>query len=223
MSTTAAPIILPYPSNTKKKTTSGTEKTTSGTEKTTSGTSKKEKTTGGTSGTSGTSGKGSSSHPWYDDPLPYISCLAILFLVFLGLLTWCLGLNYKATQCIGNPNIWCSDNWVCGISNCGEGSACFSQVGSTGLSSCIFGPNASGATACMGVPSTTGGVSCECPNPLNMTKNCFSGCGINLSGITGMTGATACCGCYDCSSGKCPEGTFPCPPGVVPCPPPPTT
>jgi hypothetical protein len=163
------------------------------------------------------SNKTNIKHPWYDDPLPYISCLAILFLIFLGLLTWSLGLNYKATQCVGNPNIWCSDNWVCNVNTCGKGNVCFSNVGLTGLASCIFGPEATGATACMG-PGPTGGVACDCPQPLHNTQNCFSGCGLNLSGITGMVGGTGCCGCYDCSSGKPSENIQCCPPNVKPCP-----
>ena len=140
-----------------------------------------------------------------DNPLPYIIVFAILFLVMLGVLTWALGVWYKESQCVLDPNIWCSDNWTCNTS-CGtgySGNACFVNVGSTGLASCIFGPGATGATVCLTTPSGTGGVACDCPDPMEaQTNNCFSGCGINFSD---MNPNTRCC-CQPAPPGQPPNG-----------------
>jgi hypothetical protein len=130
------------------------------------------------------------------DPLPYIIVFAILFLVALGVLTWTLGIWYKAQQCVLNPNIWCSDNWTCNT-NCPTGytgNACFlnAATGSTGLASCLFGPNAPGATVCLNTPSGTGGLSCDCPTGMaSQTNNCFAGCSQNLGSVASES--TCCC------------------------------
>lgn len=170
-----------------------------------------------------------SQKPWYDDPLPYVIGWAILFLVFLSLLTWSIGLNYKATQCIGNPMIWCSDNWVCNNKTCSKGntvSPCFSQIGETGLASCLYGPSAAGATACYAPPANTtddtSALACNCPHPLTSTLNCFSGCGSNIYNISDIQKSDGgCCGCHDCSSsgGRPPSDDIVCcPDWVPPCP-----
>lgn len=140
------------------------------------------------------------------DPLPYVIIFAILFLVALGVLTWTLGVWYKANQCAIFPNIWCSDNWTCD-KPCSPGfraNPCFQSTGTTGLASCLFGPNAPGATVCLNTPAGTGGVACSCPTGMaNQSMNCFAGCGQNLSEIA--NGATCCCVPHDAGgSPKCP-------------------
>lgn len=126
------------------------------------------------------------------NPLPYVIIFAILFLVMLGVLTWTLGIWYKANQCAINPNIWCSDSWTCNNS-CPSGiaaSPCFNQVEPTGLASCLFGPNALGAKTCLNV-TEEGGTSCACPTGIATARNCFSGCAQSLSDLS--TSNTECC------------------------------
>lgn len=124
------------------------------------------------------------------NPLPYIIVFAILFLVALGILTWVLDVYSKQHSCALHPNIWCSDNWTCNNS-CPTGSgynACFNNVGSTGLASCLFGPDSSIATTCLNLPTGTGGTgaaACDCVSGIQQTvSNCFSGCAANLGDIS---------------------------------------
>jgi len=136
------------------------------------------------------------------DPLPYIIAFAILFLISLGLLTWVLDVWNKANECAVFPNIWCSDNWTCNNS-CPTGlgfNECFNNVGSTGLASCIYGPNSAIATTCFTWPTggDTGAVACDCTQPMQQqTNNCFSGCPNSLDAVNPET----VCGC---APGKCP-------------------
>lgn len=142
------------------------------------------------------------------NPLPYSITFAILFLILLGILTWVLDVWYKQNQCALEPNIWCSDNWTCN-NTCPTGlsvNECFINSGSTGLASCLYGPNAPGARICFNTPSGTGGLSCNCPtNMTTQTNNCFSGCPQNLRSIP--SNANCCCnpstpGCIT----SCPTG-----------------
>lgn len=150
------------------------------------------------------------------DPLPYIIVFAILFIIALGVFTWFLGIFYKDHACTLYPNIWCSDNWTCTTSCTGsvnpQGkpvSVCFASIGSTGLASCLYGPNAPGATVCLtapplGPPTGGTGLACSCPTGMSNSSvlNCFNGCAINLASV-GQTGA--CC-CSDPSNPKCAVG-----------------
>ena len=147
------------------------------------------------------------------DPLPYIIVFAILFLIALGVLTWVLNVFYKSYSCNFYPGIWCSDNWTCQTSCTGAlnpqnlpVSPCFSSVDSTGLASCLYGPDAPGAFVCFSTP--TGGTpiggtatSCDCPANLDISSvhNCFNGCGMNLSQIKERG---VCC-CNDPSNPNC--------------------
>lgn len=141
------------------------------------------------------------------DPLLYVIIFAFLFLISLGLLTWVLGTFYKSHACGLYPNIWCSDEFSC-TTPCTTTisghtvNPCFgvtSYIGSTGLSSCIFGPDAPGATVCF-FPPTDGGTACACPPELGGdVQSCFNGCPSNLSSI-GEGGA--CC-CNDLNNTRC--------------------
>ena len=132
------------------------------------------------------------------NPLPYVIVFAILFLVGLVALTWTLGVYYKANQCAIYPNIWCADNWVCN-NTCGggfTGNACFGLSGSTGLSSCLFGPNSTTAQVCFQVPEA--GLSCTCTTGMQQTNNCFSGCAQDFASIAGTTNCCCCPGKPGC-------------------------
>lgn len=148
------------------------------------------------------------------DPLPYVIIFAILFLVALGVLTWTLGVWYKANQCAIYPNIWCSDSWTCD-KPCPQGFAanpCFQSTGTTGLASCLFGPNAPGATVCFTPPSETGGVACACPTGMaSQNRNCFAGCAQNLGDVA--NNAHCCCLPFDMGgSQNCPHTSLTLPP-----------
>lgn len=140
------------------------------------------------------------------NPLPYIIVFAILFLIGLGVLTWFLGVFYKAHECSIYPNIWCSDTWTCGTTGCTTSgghavNTCFNNVGITGLASCLFGPNVSGATACFFTPTSptgitggtagTGGeLTCDCPSGMSGISNCFNGC---VQSLDQLDPTTLCC------------------------------
>lgn len=131
------------------------------------------------------------------DPLPYIIIFAVLFFIALGVLTWALGAVYREHECAFYPNIWCSDDWSCNnVCPAGyPGNECFVThgPGSTGLASCIFGPNAPGHDVCYNTPPGTGGVACGCPTGMtDQTNNCFSGCAFNFND---MNPDTLCCCC----------------------------
>ena len=141
------------------------------------------------------------------NPLPYTIVFTLLFIVTLGVLTWTLGKFNQRNQCALYPNIWCSDNWNCntsctgGTSSAGPVNNCFSSVGPTGLGSCLFGPNAPGATVCLNPPTgTSDQPSCDCPNNMQSTPSCFSGCGQSLDDISGLSGL--CC-CSDVNNPNC--------------------
>jgi hypothetical protein len=155
------------------------------------------------------------------DPLPYVICFAVLFIISLGLLSWSLGVYNKSVQCVFNPNLWCSDNWQCEVQcscanatgstgstpQCLTVNQCFNGgYTATGLASCLFGPTAMGATTCLPPTGPTGDSSllaCPCIDPMTQTFNCFSGCPIGLTGITGLY-AGGCCNCTG------PDCTYPC-------------
>ena len=120
------------------------------------------------------------------NPLPYIIVFAFLFVIGLIALTWTLDVWYKANQCVTFPNVWCSDTWVCNNScPTGEFNACFASTGTTGLASCLFGPNSAVANVCFNIPSGDTGLSCTCSTGMAATNNCFSGCAQNFDSITG--------------------------------------
>lgn len=138
------------------------------------------------------------------DPLIYIIIFAILFLITLGLLTWVLDVYNKQHQCALDPNIWCADTWTCqntcdnssGTCNATnpvtgltyEVSSCFCThaTGTTGLASCLFGPDTQGATTCLnpGTGGETGTGDCDCPAGIQATQsNCFHNCYQSLSDL----------------------------------------
>lgn len=122
------------------------------------------------------------------DPLIYIIIFAILFFVALFILTWVLDQYFKAYNCSLAPNIWCSDTFSCNntctgsVSPSGDPvSPCFAQdftTGTTGLASCLFGPEAEGATLCFNSPtgSNPSALACECIETMNNIPNCLSNC-----------------------------------------------
>lgn len=130
------------------------------------------------------------------NPLPYVIIFAVLFLIALGALTWTLSVWYKENQCALNPNIWCSDNWICN-NNCPTGSAfnpCFynSATGSIGLGSCLYGPTAAGANICSTLPpGSSTGTSCPCPSGIQNVNSCLAGCAQNIGSVP--NGTICCC------------------------------
>src|SRR5690606_22735809 len=117
------------------------------------------------------------------NPLPYIITFGILVILTLAALTWMLQQWYRETQCVLDPNIWCSDQWTCNNS-CPTGSSnneCFINLGPTGLASCLYGPNSAIATVCFTPPTGGTGTSCNCPPELvGITNNCLAGCPIDF-------------------------------------------
>lgn len=124
------------------------------------------------------------------NPLPYIITFGILVIIALAALTWMLSQWYRETQCVLDPNIWCSDQWTCNRS-CPTGypgNQCFVNLGPTGLASCIFGPDAPGATVCLTPPTQGTGTACNCPASLTgIQNNCLSGCPLNLGDVNQQT------------------------------------
>lgn len=146
------------------------------------------------------------------DPLPYFITFAVLFIIFLALFTWVLGVWYKSNQCSIQPNIWCSDNWSCN-QNSSDGSPCFlTATGATGLASCLFGPESAIALVCFNAPTGgTGGLACNCPTGMAVqTNNCLSNCPGTTAHINSNT--ECCCtpgtpGCHNDSSNRTCGGT----------------
>lgn len=134
------------------------------------------------------------------NPLPYIIVFAILFILGLVALTWTLDEWYKSNRCADNPNVWCSDNWTCNTS-CPTGSGynvCFENLGTTGLSSCLFGPNSVTAALCYTTPTGTTATSCDCTAGMQAANNCFSGCASNLSNVPESVNCCCCPGQAGC-------------------------
>lgn len=148
----------------------------------------------------------------------YIVAFAIQFLVILGLLTWVLGVYYQNNSCGYYPNIWCSDMWTCNnVCQGGDNpvnskglpvNPCYGQtayLGTTGLASCVFGPDAPGATVCLQAPTgpPTGGTAlgCDCIPQMqgSAVENCFNGCAANLDEI----GSGGVCCCNDPNNSAC--------------------
>ena len=132
------------------------------------------------------------------DPLPYFIVFGILFIIALVALTWAISVWYRQFQCSIYPNIWCSDSWTCN-SSCGNTrpdiNTCFDNIQSTGLASCLYGPNAPGAHVCFAAPTGCSGSSClacDCPTGMTNIPNCFSGCARTLSSVAGSQ-AKCCC------------------------------
>jgi hypothetical protein len=148
------------------------------------------------------------------DPLIYVIIFAILFFVTLGLLTWFLDVYNKQHKCLLDPNIWCSDNWTCQTQCTTDSSGvcvapnplggadlpvnkCFcNPTGTTGLASCLYGPNAEGATNCInpGVDGETGTGDCICPQTIQETTiNCFNNCYQSLALLAANNPEVNCC------------------------------
>lgn len=144
--------------------------------------------------------------------LVYVIVFAIQFLVILGLLTWVLGVYYQNNACGLYPNIWCSDMWTCNtVCQGGDNpvnpqglpvNRCYGQaeyIGSTGLASCVFGPDAPGATVCFtaptGPPTGGTGLGCDCISEMQgpLVTSCFNGCAANLDDVASTYGAICCC------------------------------
>lgn len=133
------------------------------------------------------------------NPTPYLITFIILFITALFVLTWLLDVFNKNAQCTFDPNIWCSDEWTCQNKCTGsvdpEGqpvSSCFENLETTGLASCIYGPQAPGATICLTQPDENDptALSCNCPQNLQSgVMNCLGGCPQTLDAVAG----TVCC------------------------------
>lgn len=132
------------------------------------------------------------------DPLPYVIIFAILFIVALIVTTWVIGTWYQSYQCASDPNIWCSDTWVCNTpcpTGTSEISPCYSMNAATGLASCLYGPNSMLATVCLttaptGGTGTTGTHVCNCPSLTANAQNCLAGCALSLAAVPS---GTNCC------------------------------
>lgn len=109
-----------------------------------------------------------------------------LFLFFLTLiaLTWMINLQRKQYLCSNNPSIWCSNNWTCNTTcpASEQYNSCFTNLGTTGLASCLFGVNAPGANYCYNDSEDTS-LLCACTAQMNGAQNCFSGCASSISDV----------------------------------------
>lgn len=129
--------------------------------------------------------------------LPYVIVFAILVIIAMVAATWTIYQFNLLNGCNNNPNIWCADNYTCnnscpnGVSPAGlPVSPCFTNVGPTGLASCLFGPDSLTASVCL-VPPDDGGTACDCPTELqSTTNNCFTGCPSKFSQVDP---STVCC------------------------------
>lgn len=163
------------------------------------------------------------------DPFIYILIFAILFLTILGLLTWVLDVYNKHQQCSVNPNIWCADTWSCSAACDNSSGVCMQNViqtpgvtpgpvnpcfcsnatESTGLASCLFGPNAPAATTCInpGTDGETNVGTCTCPTGIQQTiTNCFNNCYQSISDLADAQGSTPTVNCC-CDKNAFPEGS----------------
>lgn len=158
------------------------------------------------------------------DPFPYILVFTILFFVAIGLLTWVLDTYNKSHLCTLNPNMWCTDNWTCQtactIGTSGVCSAtnangntyqvkdCFCSSGTTGLASCLFGPEAEGSNTCSNPGINDTGVGdCVCPDVLttaptdsSLANNCLNSCAGSITELANQY----------CPNGVCTNLPFAC-------------
>lgn len=160
--------------------------------------------------------------------VPYIIVFAILYIVFLVVVTWALRIYSEAYQCSANLNIWCYDDWRC-TNQCPDTrldvNPCFRDpraTGPTGLASCIWGPNNPRAQACQppeDAPPDPNLLACDCPADLNAVDSCLRGCPSKIENIA--EGPQGICCCKDITNPACavaigPDGkligTGPCAP-----------
>lgn len=112
--------------------------------------------------------------------LTYTIIFAFMFIIMLASLTWTLYKWYQSQQCSSNPNIWCSDEWKCSAvcdPSAGK-NPCFSNT--TGIASCLFGPNSAIANKCTGKNGNPLEGECTCAI---QGQNCLSGCTSGLPNI----------------------------------------
>lgn len=126
----------------------------------------------------------------------------VIFAIAVIAMTIVASVEYKEyMSCYYYPNIQCSDEYVCEnkcSSSAGKPvSPCFSNFGTTGLASCLFGPNSSAATRCYDL--TDG--ACPCTNEYNEeTSNCFNSCPQVLASVSDSTN---CCAKSRGNQGNC--------------------
>jgi len=127
------------------------------------------------------------------DPLPYIIVFAVMVIISLVAITWTLDVWYKATQCVLDPNVWCSNNWTCNNTcpTTGQYNECFTVTGGTGLALCLMGPDSAQGQLCFNIPNDDT-VSCECTPEMQAAPNCFSSCARNFESV-GQSGSDSCC------------------------------
>ncbi len=129
-----------------------------------------------------------------DNPEAIICIVALVIgtVIIVALSTYVLKKYSKYYQCFNSTKVWCSDNWVCEVNSTPDSghNECFQNATSTGLASCLVGPDSVAATICKS------GENCNCPDNYDGTNNCFSGCPTNLGNVEG---STACC-CEDGSN-----------------------
>lgn len=126
---------------------------------------------------------------------PWLIVFVILFFVTLASLTWTINVINQAISCEIEPNIWCSNNWVC-TKACNNSldpngdpvSSCFNTT--QGVAECLYGPNSSTSTLCFN-PSSDNQPVCNCPNVLSGTPNCLTNCTDDLNSLSST--ATCCC------------------------------
>jgi hypothetical protein len=153
------------------------------------------------------------------NPLPYLITFVILFIIACILLTWVLDVFNKETECGANPNIWCSDSFLCekqctiGSDNQCRADAITKDAGGQAVvtnNAGLVDPcycqninnngNVEGIAGCLFGPTgfnaqycnsdpSAGGASCDCPLSSSTTQNCFSTCPTNRSELP----KTNCC------------------------------